>query len=393
MKPDRHRLFDLNRGLEEMSSEEVKLQIQQLQQIVGQQEQKLEQYGQLIATIQRPQPVIAPEAAFRLNPEHIINQFRHLKVFNGTSEYSLSSFTKSVENATQLCAGNQPLLQYVMQIVFNEKIQGDAEKCIRRLGDDLTWDSVKEKLRQHYQPNRSYSELFNYCRYVKVTNLRELFSEFKNINYQINEMYDFDERKPDIYRPENVDRDLVEILIEKIDGNVRAHILENESMIEIFNKYARLKLLDDERTIDINHRRIRNRNEKYNAPLRRNQNEFSNKCEYSDSKRNSNNSDQYRNYYQKHNQNNVERKFADNSRQIRNTYQRQNSGQFRNTYQGHNFQFGRQANNSGQYRRPTNYFSEQNRDQLNNNNVEPMEIENIQRSENFTNGPRITTYP
>lgn len=74
-----------------------------------------------------------------------------------------------------------------------------------------------------------------------------------------------------------MDRDLTEILIEKIDGNIRAHIEENASMIEIYNKYARLRLLDDVRTIDFNHRNTKNQKQNY---VNNNQNFNKNRVTY-----------------------------------------------------------------------------------------------------------------
>lgn len=196
-----------------------------------------------------------PKSTFSLTPEQTVNHFRHLKAFNGSDEYKLTEFIKSVENAGKLCNGNRDLEHYVMQIILNDKIQGEAKRCVQRLGDNLVWKQVKTELRLHFRPRHDYAELINRCRNLKVSNLRELFDNVRDTNYLLNELYDFDEDKPIIYTPENNDRFLVGIIMEKLDNLIRGYVPTNGSLIEIYNKFSELKLLDDERAVSNLHKK------------------------------------------------------------------------------------------------------------------------------------------
>ena len=49
----------------------------------------------------------------------------------------------------------------------------------------------------------------------------------------LNEIYDFDEDKPEVYKPDRVENDLKEILLEKVDGSVRIHIDLSNSIVDI----------------------------------------------------------------------------------------------------------------------------------------------------------------
>lgn len=381
MREKLNKLFDGNRhNLGEVKMEELRNEIHQLQQIVMQQEQQLNHYQQLQqqqGQQQPPQPIQNQEQQQQnpqenvanqlvLSPESVLNQFRHLKAFKGTDEYPLSSFIKSVETALLLCNNNHQLQYFGMQIIINEKLQGEAGRCIRQLGDNPDWSTITTRLKQLFQPHRSYAELFNYCRAIKVSNLGELFKEFRNVSYELNELYEFDERKPEIYKPENVDRDLREILLEKIDGNIRAHIAEKASMVDIFNKYARLKLLEDFRTIDVNHRK--------GKPQK-----VPNQIWRPISNSNTNQSNRFT----------VQGNSFQNSKVLRRENYN-NSGQFRTQQTFNN------CNNSNQYRTPTNSYnnSRQTRHTNNTNTVERMEIGNVQETElNFQNLPRNIASP
>lgn len=375
MKKNRNSAFDINRIFATKTELELNMEaeLEQLKQIIVRQEATISQYTAQIGTLQGagPSNMQQQQHFLKLTPENILSQYRYIKPFNGSDDYTLSSFIKSVENVMQLSRDNEQLTEYALNIVFNEKIQGNAARCIRRLGDNTTWISVKRELMQNYQPNRSYGELFNYCRYVKVTNLRELFNEFKEVNYKLNEMYEFDEKKPDIYRPENIDRDLTEILIEKIDGNIRAHILENENMTTIYNKYSRLKLLDDNRAIDSKHKKIYNNSNHYNK------NTFSNRPN-----NNYNNSNQSKNYNDSNHYNTNNYKTPNHSKNY-NNYNRfnYNGNSNRSNIVGNSNQY---ANNYNNHR--SNYQNYQDSSQNGQNilkpktqqNPEPMEIDNFQ---------------
>ena len=318
-----------------------------------------------------------------LSADSVLNQFRQLKPYKGTEDFSLSSFIRSVEFTSRLCGENAELQTHGMQIVYNEKLQGQAEKCIRRLGNFPSWTSVKQELRQYFQPQKSYSELFNCCRQVKVINLRELFEVFRNISNEISELYEFDKKKPEIFKSENVDRDLVDILIEKIDGNIRAHIEEGASLTQIYNKYARLKMLNDERNIDINHKKSINHGNK-NSTFKKNV------PKYVLDRYRPNNTE--RNQFRHQNNTNQDRHQNDNTSNRENqSGSYLNSAQFRQNQFSNSGQFRQnQFNNSGQFRR--NQFSNSaqfRRNQSDNYQIEHMEIGNIQENDvMFTTEPR-----
>ena len=125
------------------------------------------------------------------------------------------------------CNGNRAVLNFGLQIIMNEKITGEAARSIRAIEDNPTWSRIKCTLMEHFRPITTYGEVFNKARMVNVSCLKELFTAFIDFKHEINEIYLFDNRKSHLYRPENVTRDLVEIIIKK-RGHVRIHIGEND---------------------------------------------------------------------------------------------------------------------------------------------------------------------
>lgn len=392
MKTKRHILFNSNREslsviMENANQDEIialqqaitQMQFNHQKQIEELQQQLLNQQQQHEQKLQQQQQQLI------LSPEQTINHFRHLKAFNGNDEYTLQEFIRSVDNAIQLCGNNNQLLIYVTQIVLNEKIQGNAKRCIQRLGSNTSWQAAKQELRLHFRPREDYAELINKTRNIKVDTLRELFDQVRQTNYLLNELYELDEGKEITYTPENNDRYLVGIVLEKLDNLVRGFISPNSTLITMYNKFAELKLLDDERAISKNCRRNNNN---------RHDNTFKNKPRYSNNY--SGNKDQNRNSPQNKLNNRYNFSQVQNNEYTRNNY----SGQFRNnntpqfntqnTRQFNNTQQINLRNNSGQYRNQTHY---QNRNNLfsrqNNSNPEPMEVENIQQDVNFTKEPRV----
>lgn len=269
--------FDANRRLEcETEITALRERIQQLQTVIVQQEQVLQQRQEV------PQEQLLP---FLMQPRDVIEQFRRLHPLNGN--ISPICFIRAVDGTFELCTGNQQLQDYGLKIICNEKIVGEAA---RRLGDigDLNWNEIKEKILYTYQPRNTYSAIFNHCRLIKVRNLEELFKSFEKAKSDLIELFTFDPLKPGAYKPENIDRDLVDIMLEKIDGTVRAHVNPNESLQDIIMKYTKLKLLWDSKTIHYEHRSSSN----YNESRRYNQNNNNNNI----SNRNQNTMDR-RNYY------------------------------------------------------------------------------------------------
>lgn len=270
----RQEMFDSNRQLEGNNDlETLNQRLQQLQAVILQQEQQIQRQQQQEALnqqqleMQQRQQQQQQEAQLQQNMQHlrqnslilltnpkdVIEQFRRLRPLD--EKHNTRSFIRSVESTMELCGDNEQLLKYGLQIVVNEKILGEAGRSIRELDYGASWTQIKEKIMLGNQPNKTYSAIFNHCRQVKVSNLNELFTCFTKAKYEINEIYQVDLRKPGIYEPANVDRDLVDLLLEKIDGHVRAHIAEDETLQNIITRYTKLRLLDDRRAIDYRHRK------------------------------------------------------------------------------------------------------------------------------------------
>lgn len=93
-----------------------------------------------------------------------------------------------------LCGGNTALIKFGIQIIINEKITADFATYIRQLGD-ISWDQLKAKLKAQARPKTSYAEIFNRCRYIKVSSLRELFECFELAKNEISEIYELDDNK------------------------------------------------------------------------------------------------------------------------------------------------------------------------------------------------------
>lgn len=135
-----------------------------------------------------------------MQPKDVLELLRRVKPLDGM--HSPIAFIKSVDSTFSLCEDNAPLQQSGLHIIINEKIVGDIAKIVGE-HDNLAWSEVKTRTIQRLQPRRTYAEIFNYCRYVKVSNLEELFSIFEKSKYELGEIYAFDPLKQAIYRPEN----------------------------------------------------------------------------------------------------------------------------------------------------------------------------------------------
>lgn len=393
--------FDQNReGLEMTSTEELTQQIQQLHIIVERQEQQVLQYQQQLQQQQqqlhqqqqqqRPQQM----NELMLGPHHIINQFRQLKALD--RNHNLPSFIKAVESIMALCGQNQQLMNFGLQIITTEKIIGDANNTIRELEDNTTWEDVKRKLKQQFKPTKTYAEVFNHCRLLKVSNMKELLDIFIKSKYEINNLYQYDERRPELYTPENIDRDLTEILLEKIDGQFRAYIDNETTLKDIYEKYARLRLLEDSRTIDYRHRiqpRITFRENQNRQQPTYNRNLPQHKQQqptYNDNSRQYRQESNYPRQFIPQNSGQVRQQqptYNNNSRQ----FEQQNSRQFRQQQPTYNI--NNTNNDSRQSRNHTN--TTQSKQQSNSNNrAEMMEIGNIEEKDiNFTETGLNDHYP
>lgn len=366
----RNLIFDRNRLLSEMEQE-----IQRLQQALQQMQQ---QHRTEMAQLQ--QQLIRPERVFELSADQVLKKFNHIKPFYGKQEDSLQEFLNAVENVASLCGENANLLQFGLQIVFKEKIQGEAKLAIQRLGADLTWEAVKAELKLHFRPRKTYKRLMDEARNIKVSSLRDLFNIVRGINFQLNELYEYDENKPCNYNPQNNDRNLVDIVKDMVNGCYRVNIRNNMSLIEVVNLFDSLGLLDEGDAIHPNFRK------NFKDPR---QNHFNNRRDHNDHKpnkpqfnshkgnhynnfpMNGNNPGQQKQFHNKNVHNNGSGQFRNNGNKF--PPNNNNSGQYRNNFR-QNFN-----NNSGQFRQYPQ----------NNNPVEPMEVDNIQWQDiNFSDEPR-----
>lgn len=143
-----------------------------------------------------------PERVFQLTADQVLKKFSNIKPFYERKDDSLQEFINSVENVATLCDENVAILQYGIQVVFKEKIQGQAKLAIQRIGEDLNWDLVKPELKLHFRLRKTYKKPMDETRNLKVSSLRELFGIIRSINYQINEIYEFDDNKPTNYNPD-----------------------------------------------------------------------------------------------------------------------------------------------------------------------------------------------
>lgn len=229
--------------------DELQRKVLQLEGALRQQEEQLRlKDGQLL---QVQQQQIQLQNSFFMQPKDIIQQFRQIKPLDNNS--NINGFIKSIEMIIGLCGNNSDLIKFGVQIVINEKINAEFGTYIRELGD-ISWEQLKAKLRIQARPRTSYAEIFNKCRYVKVSSLRQLFDYFENAKHKIGEIYEFDDNKSMLYQSENVDKDLVNILVEKIDGPLRVHLDDGLTLNDVISKYTKLGLLDDRRAIDSRHK-------------------------------------------------------------------------------------------------------------------------------------------
>lgn len=326
-----------------------------------------------------------PIFLFELTSDQIINKFQTIRPFNGKDDHSLFEFINAVENVTYLCNNNEQLVKHGMTIVLMEKLQGEARRCIHRLGQTMTWEDMKTELKIHFKPKKSYRKLMDECRGLKVHNLRELLNILRDINCQLNEVYELDNLKPSNFSPEINDQNLVEIVKEMIVGSYRINISRKSKLIDIVNIFEELELLDE---WDVIHPKFRKNRE--NKNLTHNNSGINKKFSHNNSGQNGNfrhynNSGQNRNFIN-----------SNNSGQNRNFVNSNNSGQYRNHNYNNSFHNQNFTNNSGQNNRNHNssgqYRNLNNSNFQNNNHSIPMEVDNMQEDVNFLNEPQETDY-
>lgn len=357
---DKVNKFDVNRpNYQEMAAPNNA----ELMEVIQKQEAAIIIMQQQLSLLQaQPQQVQQAESQ-QLNPKEIVQQFRHIRCLD--KDHNVTAFIRSVDAVMAICpAMNQPLLNLVLSIIKNEKISGDAANYIRELGGNPSWEQMKSKLLEQYRPKMTYGDIFNKCRGVKVSNLRDLFNYFTKAKFELNEIFEFDEEKPVTYEPNRVDRDLVNIVSEKIDITVKSYFNKNSSLNQIITTYSQMNALDDPRAIHFKSRKNNN---------------FS--------------KNQYSQNASKNNDNQQE-KTGQNTKQNSN-YQNNNQNKNQNfKYQFYSNKHGNRENNSGQTRNSHMSVETQN------SRPSYMEIDTVQEIQdeqyeevNFLTLPQSLLYP
>lgn len=239
----------LNQELEQART----LQQQQNQQLYEQlQQQAQQQIQQQPNHIQQVQQGNNNYDYGIMRPEDILNQIRKIPTFSGIKGQSLMSFIYTVEDYLLLCGSNQSLTKLCMGTIRNSLLQGEAANQVKILGNEPTWTRIKEELIARFKPERTYYEVINDCRWAKTKNLRQLFDVCRSSLFEMQEIYEFDSNKPALYQPESCENQLINILKDKIAGNFR-NIATGKTILEIYDAYSSLKLLNEEGAIDPNH--------------------------------------------------------------------------------------------------------------------------------------------
>ncbi|XP_037911927.1 nuclear transcription factor Y subunit gamma-like [Hermetia illucens] len=199
---------------------------------------------------------------------------------------------------------------------------------------------------------------------LKVSTPRGLFSSIRFINYKLNELYDFDEFKPQNYCPENNDKNLMDVVKDMLTRSYRSLITRDMSLIQAYNKFDDLGLLEETDVIHYHYRKSKlNNNNKNTGDFYPKNGKPRNNIKHPKNHNSDLNADQNRN-------NNFQPKQSNNSDQCRNknyrysdSNQTRRHGQYSNNNTRHN-----NYKNSGQYSQGKNTH-------------ESMEVDNIEQKE------------
>lgn len=332
---NRQLIFDRNRNIEEEMAEPNN---EHLQELIRRQEEMITEMQQQIRLQQQQinEPQRTQQHNRRLSTMEILQQFRQLRSLD--KNHNVLAFINSVEAVMALCPSDDiELAKLAMSIVANDKIIGEAANYVQELGINATWEEIKAKLLDQYRPRYTYGDVFMKFRNLKVCNLRELFEFTRKSKFEINQLYLYDEDKPTLYKPECVERDLVNIIIDKIDIPMRTHSDKQCSLNQLITRYTQIEALDDYRVIHLKYRK--------NNKLNNNQ------------KTNSNNTDGNNPNFQDNNQSNF-----DNIRKYQNQeYNNQNDNNNRNPRNTNNYRQNPRNNNRNERQSYGQQFSTDNR--------------------------------
>ncbi|XP_053968371.1 myb-like protein P [Anastrepha ludens] len=160
----------------------------------------------------------------------------------------------------------------------------------------------------------------------------------------------FDELKPAIYENDKVDRDLLNMLINKIDTPFRVHVDQGISMHALETKYSNIKALDDPRAISQRYRKISNNT--FNKQNNTNNNTVTtnNKPSQNNQSHNNNNNNNARQSLNGRSNPNHNAGPPQSDQAIQQSYNRPQPGQNQNSKPNHNNNYNNRNNGSRQTR-------------------------------------------
>ncbi|XP_053956157.1 probable serine/threonine-protein kinase tsuA [Anastrepha ludens] len=289
-------------------------ELQNLREVVLQQEAAL--------NLLRQQQQQQQQSTQWMSNKDVIQQFRQLRQLD--DQHDVLAFIKSVEFLMALCQGNELLIQFGRNIVANEKVSGAAANFVRQLGMEPSWEQMKAKLMQQMRPKTTYEDVFDRCRFIKL--------------------------KPAIYENDKVDRDLLNMLINKIDTPFRIHVDQGISMHTLETKYSNIKALDDPRAISQRYRKISNNT--FNKQNNTNNNTVTtnNKPSQNNQSHNNNNNNNARQSLNGRSNPNHNAGPPQSDQAIQQSYNRPQPGQNQNSKPNHNNNYNNRNNGSRQTR-------------------------------------------
>lgn len=343
---------------------------------------------------------------FNLSSNDIIRTFDNIAKFSGEDNYKLKSFLKSVKSAEDLCGDqNYDLKAYCLTRVINGQIIGRARNAILEIPEgERSWTNVVQTLSQRFRPKQTIHQLLYFAKELKVFNLKDLFNKLNEVKSNCNEICDFDDESAFTYNA--IDKEIVQILKNKIIPIVQLQIDQSKTLTELENILCQSEIYTCADIIKFSFRlnTQRNGNTGFNRNPTQNRHQHNKPHQNNNYSQNNSYPQNYSGSFatSKHNlfpQNNSSQNYSGQFSNPRNNHFQQqhfnqsNSGQFSGP-RNNNFQpmsnknhnnsqnFNRIPQSSGQFR---NNSAQVRRD-------EPMEIDNINQSVNFTEEPRRANY-
>lgn len=156
-----------------------------------------------------------------LPASELIKEAARIREFRGDGEYDLISFIREVDLILPLFEGNAALQQFVLQRYVINKIQGEALKAIRTLGNSTTWTTIKQELIKSFGVKDTYYGLHQKAMSTRnYLNVSDYFHKLKNILDDLNTKYEFDVQKPKEFSPLANENAILNIFLNGIDPSL-----------------------------------------------------------------------------------------------------------------------------------------------------------------------------